>query len=234
MPGWHPEYQAGAQGVVAVLAAWLGRSAHPVGSVLEISTMEVLCSLHQWTTVYYSYTGVVRGRHGNRYERTHPIALLPCKDGWVGMAITTPVFWESFCKMVGHPEMITDPRLQSRWHRTVHADDIDEVTIPWLMERTAAEIFRESQEVYRLPIGPALRFPELLTDRHLRARGFWQEIDHPVAGRLSYPSSPFRLKELPPPEKPAPLLGRHNEEVYGSLLGLSKEEQTRLRQMGVI
>ncbi len=74
----------------------------------------------------------------------------------------------------------------------------------------------------------------LLTDPHFRERGYWKEIDHPVVGRLIYPGAPFRMDEGGwQIRRPAPLLGQHNEEVYGKL-GYSKEDLIHLRQSGVI
>jgi len=33
---------------------------------------------------------------------------------------------------------------------------------------------------------------------------------------------------------PAPLLGQHNEEVYGECLGYGREDLVKMREMGVI
>lgn len=234
MPGWYPDYQAGAYAGVGILAAWLGRDTHPAGSILDVSTMEVICSLHQYTTVQYTHGGVVRKRRGNRFDGLYPVTMLPCKDGWLGMCINNVGFWERFCLMVGRPELVDDPRLQSPSQRYLYADEVDELIGPALRERSAAELFAEGQEVWRLPVGSVMGISELLGDRHLEERGFWQEVEHPEAGSLRYPSAPFLLDGSRFAERRAPLLGEHNQEVYGTLLGLSQEEQARLRQMGAI
>lgn len=59
------------------------------------------------------------------------------------------------------------------------------------------------------------------------------EIDHPLAGRLSYPPLPFRVQGLGY-ARPAPLLGEHSEEVYGEMLGLSRRELSSLSSGGMI
>jgi crotonobetainyl-CoA:carnitine CoA-transferase CaiB-like acyl-CoA transferase len=54
---------------------------------------------------------------------------------------------------------------------------------------------------------------DLLRDEHLAARHFFVAIDHPVAGRLTYPGVPYKLSNTPLPltARPAPLLGQHND-----------------------
>jgi crotonobetainyl-CoA:carnitine CoA-transferase CaiB-like acyl-CoA transferase len=59
------------------------------------------------------------------------------------------------------------------------------------------------------------------------------EIDHPLAGRLSYPALPFQVEGLTY-HGPAPLLGEHNEDIYGEMLGLTREEISSLSSSGVI
>jgi crotonobetainyl-CoA:carnitine CoA-transferase CaiB-like acyl-CoA transferase len=67
------------------------------------------------------------------------------------------------------------------------------------------------------------------------ARGFFEEIDHPVVGRQPIPTVPFRyastLRWL---RRPAPTLGQHNREVLSGLLGLDDAEIEALAAEGVI
>ena len=84
------------------------------------------------------------------------------------------------------------------------------------------------------PASAAPTIPDLLEAPELRARGFFDEIDHPSAGRQTYPGPPFRPEAMPWQAARAPLLGEHNEEIYCGELGLSREELVILRASGVI
>jgi crotonobetainyl-CoA:carnitine CoA-transferase CaiB-like acyl-CoA transferase len=84
------------------------------------------------------------------------------------------------------------------------------------------------------PPPTALTVRDLLKAPRLKARGFFQEIDHPIAGRLIYPGPPFRSEAMPWQAVRAPLLGEHNEEVYCGELELSREELVVLRASGII
>ena len=85
-----------------------------------------------------------------------------------------------------------------------------------------------------MPITPILTSEGLLHDPQYQARDYWVEIEHPVGGRLKYPGATFKAFDMPwKIRRPAPLLGEHNQEVYGSL-GYTGEDLVRLREMGVI
>jgi crotonobetainyl-CoA:carnitine CoA-transferase CaiB-like acyl-CoA transferase len=87
-------------------------------------------------------------------------------------------------------------------------------------------------DVEPAPAAPTI--PDLLETPQLRDRGFFDEVDHPSAGRQTYPGPPFRLEAMPWQAARAPLLGEHNEEIYCGELGLRREELTILRASGVI
>ena len=81
---------------------------------------------------------------------------------------------------------------------------------------------------------PLNTIEDLANDQHFIGRGAFAEIDHPAAGRLTYPGRPFVMSESPwEVRRPAPLLGQHNAEVLGEI-GYGPEDVVRLRQQGVI
>jgi crotonobetainyl-CoA:carnitine CoA-transferase CaiB-like acyl-CoA transferase len=59
-------------------------------------------------------------------------------------------------------------------------------------------------------------------------------IDHPVRGEIAMPGCPVRLEDSPADVAAAPLLGQHNGEVYGELLGLTESELQGLKADGVV
>ncbi|MFO8010360.1 MAG: CoA transferase, partial [Dehalococcoidia bacterium] len=70
---------------------------------------------------------------------------------------------------------------------------------------------------------------------HLRERGFFVDVDHPVAGKVTQAGAPFIMSETQwSVERPAPTLGQHNEQVFCDRLGYSKEQLIDLRKAGII
>jgi crotonobetainyl-CoA:carnitine CoA-transferase CaiB-like acyl-CoA transferase len=83
------------------------------------------------------------------------------------------------------------------------------------------------------PVVPAWSIDQ---DEQMEARGFWEEVDHPVVGTHRYPGWPMKLSDGPGQwyRSPAPLLGQHTAEVLGKELGMTPEELAALRDAGVI
>jgi crotonobetainyl-CoA:carnitine CoA-transferase CaiB-like acyl-CoA transferase len=76
---------------------------------------------------------------------------------------------------------------------------------------------------------------DLFSNAHLKARGFFATIDHPATGPLQYPGALYKFSQTPwEIRRPAPLLGQHNEEIYGRRLGMSREEVAKLREGGIV
>jgi crotonobetainyl-CoA:carnitine CoA-transferase CaiB-like acyl-CoA transferase len=105
----------------------------------------------------------------------------------------------------------------------------------WCASRTPEQA---AKELLADGIPAAAMVPAFATldDPQLRARGFFQAIDHPIVGEQEYPALPLRFS-LPGgsgwwPGR-APMLGEHNAEVLRSV-GVSDEELDRLRAEGVI
>ena len=76
---------------------------------------------------------------------------------------------------------------------------------------------------------------EIVNSEQLAAREFFVEVEHREAGKVKYPGAPYKLSATPwGVNRPAPLLGEHNEEVYCGMLGYSKQDLVKLRQAGTI
>ena len=92
----------------------------------------------------------------------------------------------------------------------------------------------KTPQAQQMPFGYICDAQDLLESPQYQSRGYFIEIDHPVAGTLTYPGMPFRWGDQSWETRRAPLLGEHNAEVYGKLLGYGADELVRLRASGVI
>jgi len=61
-----------------------------------------------------------------------------------------------------------------------------------------------------------------------------QTIQHPKAGAYKMPAWPVRFSGSPPPVKPAPLLGQHNDQVLAEWLGMTPDAIAALHEAKVV
>ena len=226
---YETECVAGLYGVLAMLAALYYRDEAGIGQYVDVSAWEAFHTTQPYMVLLYSQLGVVKKRVGLHW----PWGLLPCRDGYVGFFFGTQANWESLCALLGMPQLLDKPGYRSPLERDEHREEITSIIASWLKNRRVEEVFHAAQEL-RLPLTPAPDMSQIIDMPQHKARGCFVDIDHPVAGKLTYPGAPFKLSETPWRSGRAPLLGEHNQEIYCDRLGYSKRVLVSLREQGVI
>jgi len=115
-------------------------------------------------------------------------------------------------------------------------DRLQELWQEYLLTKTKAELLKwaAAAEVLILPVSDA---KDTVESPQLTAREFWAKVEHSELGQaITYPGWPIKMSELPryQPQRRAPLIGEHNEEIYKDELGLSKEQLILLKARGII
>ena len=229
LPLGQAEYLAGLHAAVAIMCAVYHRDSTGEGQHIDISTQEAVASILEGALTAYDYSSYVMRRVGSRHQQKCPSKVMRSKDRYVHLQ--SGANWDHFATVVEEPQLM-QPRLASIL-RYRYADEVEKLIQPWVDKHTAQEIFEAAQE-WRLPAAPVLRPDELPDDPQFQARGYFQMIDHPRAGRLTYPGPAFRMSRTPPEVKRAPLLGEHNREIYRDMLGFSEDEIESLKEEGII
>src|SRR3990170_64809 len=122
-------------------------------------------------------------------------------------------------------------RVDSATHQGLCFAVSTETKVPWATEkviisRHAREELLEGALERRIQLTPVLTPKDQLEFPQLVAREFWQKVEHPELGAdLTYPGGFVRLSDGECRiRRRAPLIGEHNEGIYGEEIGLSKRE----------
>jgi len=155
------------------------------------------------------------------------------RDQYISVSAMTNVQWQALCDAVGHPEWKADERFKTPALRDRHADERLELTQQALLEKTAAE-WLDILENAGVPCAPVLTRKQMISHPQVVASELIVETDHPRVGRLrqTRPAARFS-KTTAEIRRAAPAHGEHNEELLAEI-GLSPEEQSRLRDKGII
>ena len=236
-PGLMGDYDAGLNAALVTLGVLYGRGETGSGQHIDISKQESLASLERPENVIFA---------NREREETKKIleaktqgmgqvgGLMPCKDGYVVLTASADNHWRGFVRFMGDPEWALDERYEREQTRTAHALEITDRVRQWVQGQAKEEVFHGAQHMGS-PVGAVQSPEELVNSPQLRARGFFARIDHPETGEIEYPTAPYRLSRTPwAAERCAPLLGEHNEEIYVTLLGYTRQDMAKMRETGVI
>ncbi len=218
LPGYQAQRLAAMKGYAGIMLALRARDMSGVGQQVQVSEMEALAALHQFTFVSYTYDGIIRKRAGVRLatgRRTggYPITTLPCKDGYITFSASAAHQWDYLCAMIGREDLLIDPRFAAFQSLKDAADEIDEILLEWVADKTRQEIVELAAGVYSVPASPVFDLSETLQDAQYIERSLFAKFEHSQGGALTFPLAPFHMSATLPRFSPAPSLGQHNEAV---------------------
>lgn len=220
----------------AILAALNHRQRTGEGLHIDMSSTESICVLIGDALMDYTMNKRSPSRSGNRDAIMAPHNCYRCRgeDMWVSIAVASEEEWAALCQAMGNPDWIKDERFANAYQRWQHQSALDPLIEKWTMNYTSYEVMEILQKVGVAAI-PAFNGEQLFNDPHSREREWYTEIEHPVIGKRIVINPPWKLSETPAMiEEASPLIGQHNDYVFGELLGMPKEDINRLKEENVI
>jgi crotonobetainyl-CoA:carnitine CoA-transferase CaiB-like acyl-CoA transferase len=214
---WHGDLDPALFAVIGILGAIRHRDKTGEGQVVDVSQLD--CMIAQCGVAITGYT--LSGKLG--YERVTDIpgprtfGMFKVTDGYVYIA--------------------ADPYMHERLKKAMNIDDLgtgDTVLSEWVKNQTMQEVV-DTLAPASIPVAPILQINETIEDPHVKARKLMIELDHATAGKVKMPGFPVKLSKTPGNiRRPAPILGEHNLEVLGDLLGYTEEQVSELRKKGTL
>lgn len=222
---------------VGILAALLQRDKTGKGQRVEVAMQDAVVNLTRIGMMGHYLGDVPAQRRGNRITNLAPTDLYPCSPGgsndYAYLITTTQEMWENLMTAIGQAELLTDPRFIDQRSRNKHFAEIFSLIAEWTRQHSKFEVMRILGEV-GVPCGAVLDSGDVLANEHLKARGMIRTIEHPTRGSFTMPGCAVQLSESPVDVRPSPLLGQHNSEILGNLLGLSNIDLANLKETGII
>ncbi|HLY36509.1 MAG TPA: CoA transferase [Candidatus Binatia bacterium] len=208
-------FQAGLNAAIGSLGALFARLATGRGEHVEVSTQEALAAILELTFEFWPYCGLVASRLGAK--PIQPLCFVECRDGWIFLCCVEEHQWKHFVEIMGSPEWAQMELFENRLARGANFDALHAFLQEWCREQSVQELYDAAQR-RRVPFAPVSTMGDLLASPHLKARGFFATLEHPVAGKLTVPGAPYRMSATPwALRRPAPCLGQHTDEVLAEV-----------------
>ncbi|WP_084151082.1 CaiB/BaiF CoA transferase family protein [Azohydromonas australica] len=230
------DFMSGAHLYGAIVTALFERERTGRGRAIEVSMLESLFATLLPAAGHVYASNSVPKRTGNRHvaDSYVPFDTFETADGWVAIVCATDEHWANFTKAMGRADLREDASLRQLHGRIARIDELTAEIAKWAATRTRDEVTALCQK-HHVPAAPLRDVMEVLSDPHLKERGFLTQQVTDSGAQVVLPNSPMRyegsgLRALQPP----PQLGQHSEEVLAELCGLSQQELAQLRSDGVI
>lgn len=188
------DHAAASNLVIAILAALRMRDATGIGRYVEVSLLQ--------TGLYILgcdfATALVAREPIKRHDRkatTNPLwNSYPTSDGrWLMLVMIDPtVYWPRLLAAIGRPELATDPRFEDPFTRAANGAALVAIVEAEFASRPLDE-WRPKLDAAGLIWSPVNQVHEVLDDPQARAMGYFEDLEHPTAGRFESLAPPFKI-----------------------------------------
>jgi formyl-CoA transferase len=217
--------------IYGVLSAYIGAKATGKGQYIDASLFDSALAFSIWDISQYWGTGEPPEPLGTANRMSAPYQAVKAADGYFVMGATSQKLWKQLCNMLGHSELIDDPRFATVSLRLANRPEL----IALLEQSFAArncESWIDEMLAVGIPAGPILTYPQAFESEHGRNREMRIEIDHPIEGKVPNIGFPVKFSGTPAQVRlPPPLLGEHTAAVLAEL-GFDASQQAKLEAEG--
>jgi crotonobetainyl-CoA:carnitine CoA-transferase CaiB-like acyl-CoA transferase len=207
---------AGLTATYAISMALYEREKSGRGQAIEVPMFETMVSFN---LLEHMAGQTFRPKMSNMgYERILSPHRRPyrTRDGFIGLLPYTTAQWTRFFEIAGTPEHAADPRFVDPVKRSENINTLYGILADLVAKRTTAE-WTELLKNADIPMAPILSPDDLLEDPHLKAIGFFQEVEHPTEGAVRTVGIPVTFSRTPGTiESLAPSLDRDGDSIRES------------------
>jgi crotonobetainyl-CoA:carnitine CoA-transferase CaiB-like acyl-CoA transferase len=231
-----PDYIAPSYGALAILAALHYRARTGKGQHIDLSQAETAASMIAPAHLEWLINGREPQPRGNLSATAAPHGCYRCRgdDRWCVISVQTDDEWAKFCDVIGHRELMADPRFADVSARITNRSELDAFIESWTAQHTAHQVMMILQR-NGVAAGVVQTAEDLYRDPHLRERGSAREVFHPQVGWVTRAGPSVRLSYSKfKPKNEAHCAGDDNEAVLGELLGMSSEQIADLKRREVL
>ncbi len=204
------------------------------GVVIDASLYGSILRTLEATVAQYAATGVAPGRGRSRPFDSAPSGIFATKDDtWIAVSAGSDEAFARAAHLLDRTRWIDVPQFASMQLRFDHAELLNPALSAWVRERTSDDAIAELR-VAGIPVSRVNSASDLLSDPHIADRGDLPEFKDHAIGPVRQPAPFPRFASFTAPREGAPMLGEHNREVWGTLVGISDDRLETLKSEGVI
>ncbi|MBA2811990.1 CoA transferase [Streptomyces sp. KM273126] len=225
---------AGLTTAYAVMTALTARERTGEGQVVDMAIIEPILTVLGPQPLWYDQLGHVQPRTGNRTQNNAPRnTYRTADDRWVAISTSAQSVAERVMRLVGRPELTTEPWFATGTGRARHADVLDEAVGTWIARHTQEEV-TEAFEKAEAAVAPIQDVRDVMRDPQYEALDTITTVDDPELGPLRMQNILFRLSSTPGAIRWAGRPHGADTEAVLTELGLTDTDLADLRAEGAL
>ena len=213
------DFGAGLYGAFCITSAILRARETGEGAFIDCSMLAGLLGMAALQASEYFGTGRSPQRLGSAHPRAAPYQGFQASDAPFMIAAGNDKLWMAVCDAVGAPQLKTDPRFETNALRAKNQKLLEPILQREFSRRSKSEWLEEFDR-RGVPCAPINTYAEVLDDPHVRATRLVRDMTLPNGRQTRTVAFPMKISgyEFSVYRDP-PLLGEHNDEVFGEWLG---------------
>ncbi len=202
---------------------------------VDISLYESIFRMLEIPIADYHKNNKIRERTPCLSGTSSPGGTYQTKDGkWVVLICSTDRTWEYLTVAMKKEELKSDPRFLTMRDRLANDPALDDIVRAWVGSLDYEDM-KAIADKEGVPVSLVYSIKDIFEDPHYAARENIVEMPHEALGTIKMPGIFPKFSETPGSIRwVGPKLGEHNEEVFGGLLGYSKEKLAAMKEEGAI
>ncbi|MGE3691896.1 MAG: CaiB/BaiF CoA transferase family protein [Novosphingobium sp.] len=220
----------GTAAAFAGLVALLHARRTGIGQFVDVSAVECMTTMIADTVMDFTLNGAEQACDGTRHAEMAPHGVYRCRGSdWISIAVSGEAAWAALAGELG---LVDAPRFATLTMRKANEDELDRLVSQWASQQECVALIQRLQ-AKGVAAGKSCNSMDLIADAQLWQRGFFPEVSQPdgtvrpIVGPGARISRPAEICD------DAPWLGADTDYVLGEILGLSTEDQAKLKEAGI-
>ncbi|WP_082868786.1 CaiB/BaiF CoA transferase family protein [Corynebacterium crudilactis] len=226
---------AGLHAVIGILAALHNVKETGQGEFIDISMLDCLVTMLSYQGTYYLESGAVPGLQGSGHDAIPTYRQFTAGDGRdIVTTANTERMWKAMAEVLGHPELLEDPRFTLNRDRLKNKEALWSIIEPAFLTKEAAEWVRLFNEA-GIPVGMVNTLDLALTSPQVLHRDMVVELADDNGTSVKTLGNPIKLSRAPRGSDTfPPALGEHTADILQTVLGKTPEEIDNLLSAGIV
>ena len=231
-----PDPVVGLFSIGIIISALRRRQMYGQGCFIDLSQRELTINLIGEHLLQSQIDMEAPKKLGNHHKIFAPQGVYKCKgdDEWISITISTDLEWITFCRIMDKEVISQKEEYKTSINRQKFYVEIDKIINDWTTTKFKYQLMVLLQQA-NIKAGFVSKGREVIEDPQLNYLGFWDNVNHPKAGKYKQVTTPWKFSRLRRNSThPAHDLGQDNQQVFQNFLGVDNNRYKYLEDSNII